>query len=492
MLEEGFAILLTVLVAVAIPAAFLYFLHWLDLYGSDRPRIVVLCVAWGAVAFLLSFLANRFVIDVLGFSRAFVGTRTAPFVEEMLKSLVLFYLVRQARLTYFLDGAIYGFASGIGFAIIENLRYTQLFPENPFALVIVRDFSSALAHGTATAMTGIALGGFMPSARGSRGVRHVLLGLAAAMTLHYLWNNLAFYSTLGRIVTEWIFVGVGLAGVALIASAILWGLRRERFQLLESLDMKVGVSEEEASVVQHMGDLNRLLAPIEQRFGKLKRKHVAEFLHLEAQLGLAQQRAATTTDATLRAELAAQVAGIEERLNQERRNVGVYVMLYVRSIFPATRWSLWARLGQTLARESSHTSNVWTALDARLAPASMQGGGLYARLRRGLDLRARATSPAMARVHELPEALQKCMHWVMKEMTVTAQHVAAGLGHHEAHAHEMLKELVARGFLHHHAAQDGRATFRTRVGIEDGQAAGLHIWRSSERRTTTHHEGIDR
>lgn len=477
--------LLTVVVAVAIPAAFLYFLHWLDLYGSDRPRIVVLCVAWGAGAFLLSFLANRFFIDILGFSRAFVGTRTAPFVEEMFKSLVLFYLVRQARLTYFLDGAIYGFASGIGFAIIENLRYTQLFPENPFALVIVRDFSSALAHGTATAMTGIALGGFVPSARGSRGMRNVLLGFAAAMTLHYLWNNLAFYSTLGRIVTEWIFVGAGLAGVALIASAILWGLRRERFQLLESLGMKVGVSEEEASVVQHMGDLNRLLAPIEQRFGKVKRKHVAEFLHLEAQLGLAQQREATTTDATLRAELAAQVARIEQQLNRERRNVGVYVMLYVRSIFPSTRWSLWARLAQTLEKHASHKGTVWSTLDGRLSADSVPGEGLYARLRCGLDLRARAAPSSMARVHELPEALQKCMHWVMKEMTVTAQHVAVGLGHHEAHAHEMLKELVARGLLHHHATQDGQAAFRTRVIIEDKQAAVLHIWRSSERRTAT-------
>lgn len=317
-------------------------------------------------------------------------------------------------------------------------------------------------------------------------MRNVLLGFAAAMTLHYLWNNLAFYSTLGRIVTEWIFVGVGLAGVALIASAILWGLRRERFQLLESLGLKVGVSEEEASVVQHMGDLNRLLAPIEQQFGKVKRKHVAEFLHLEAQLGLTRQREARTTDATLRAELSAQVARIEQQLNRKRRNVGVYVMLYVRSIFPATRWSLWARLAQTLEKHASHKGNVWSTLDGRLSADLMPGEGLYARLRSGLDARARAALPSMEHVHELPEALQKCMHWVMKEVTVTAQHVAAGLGHHETHAHDMLKDLVARGLLHHHVTRDGQVTFRTRVVTEDKQAAGPHIWRSSARRTASH------
>ena len=46
---------LTILLAVGVPFAFLYAIHWLDMYGSDRPRIVAMCVAWGLVAFLLSF-----------------------------------------------------------------------------------------------------------------------------------------------------------------------------------------------------------------------------------------------------------------------------------------------------------------------------------------------------------------------------------------------------------------------------------------------------
>src|SRR5438067_716047 len=149
--------MLTFILAIAVPATFLYVLHWLDLYGSDRPRLVMACVGWGLVAFLLSFLANRFCIDILGLPRSFVGTRTAPFVEEVLKAGVLVHLVRRGRFSYFIDGAIYGFASGIGFAMIENLRYVQLYPDNPLSLVVVRDFSSALAHGTATAMTGVAL-----------------------------------------------------------------------------------------------------------------------------------------------------------------------------------------------------------------------------------------------------------------------------------------------------------------------------------------------
>jgi RsiW-degrading membrane proteinase PrsW (M82 family) len=477
--------LLTAFLAVAVPISFLYVVHWLDLYGSDRPRIVLMCFGWGLVAFALSFIVNRFCIDILGATRTFVATRTAPFVEEVFKAGILIYLARRAKLTYFVDGAIYGFAVGIGFAAIENLRYIQLYPDNSFATVVLRDFSSALAHGTATAMTGIALGGFVHSAHRDRGIPPLLVGLTGAMTLHYLWNNFANYSRLGRILTEWILVGVGLAGVALVAATILWGLRRERFQLLESLGMKVGVSEEEANVVQHLGDLDRLLAPIEKRFGKAKRRNVADFLHLEAQLGLAQDIEEKTTDASLRAELAARVTAIEQQLDRERRNVGVYAMLYVRSIFPMTAWSLWARLGQSLARQrTAPTTDLWHALDGRISNMASDQG-LYVRLQSELDARARAAALTMSHVHELPEAMQNYMHWVMKEIHVTAQHAAAGLGHHEAHAHQMLNHLVARGFLHR-ASKDGEVSFSARVITEEQRAARPHIWQSLTRRSATH------
>ena len=476
--------LLTVFLAVAVPISFLYVVHWLDLYGSDRPRIVLICFGWGLVAFALSFIVNRFCIDILGATRTFVATRTAPFVEEVFKAGILVYLARRAKLTYFVDGAIYGFAVGIGFAAIENLRYIQLYPDNSLATVVLRDFSSALAHGTATAMTGIALGGFVHSAHRDRGVPPLLVGLTAAMTLHYLWNNFANFSRLGRFLTEWILVGVGLAGVALVAATILWGLRRERLQLRETLGMKVGVSEEEANVVQHLGDLDRLLTPIEKRFGRTKRRNVADFLHLEAKLGLTQDLEEKTTDPALRAALAAQIAAIEQQLDRERRKVGVYAMIYVRSIFPATTWSLWARLGQTVAEHRAPTTDLWHALDARLSSVA-SGESLYVRLQSELDARARAAALTVNHIHELPEAMQKYMHWVMKEIHVTAQHAAAGLGHHEAHAHEMLNHLVARGFLHR-ASKDGQVSFHARVIAEEQHTARPHIWQSLARRSATH------
>jgi RsiW-degrading membrane proteinase PrsW (M82 family) len=472
-----------VAIAIAIPILFLYSVHWLDLYGSDRPRTVLLCFAWGFVAFLLAFLANHFTTDILGFDRAFVATRTGPFVEEVFKSLILIYLVRRANFTYFVDGAIYGFASGIGFAVIENLRYIQLYPDQALLLVITRDFSTALMHGTATGLTGIALGRFR-LARGSSGIPSLLLGWAGAMLVHYTFNNVAL-SSLDSTLTEWILVGIGLGGVVLVAATILWGLRDEKKWLRDELGERLHVSEEEASIVQHMGDLDELLAPIEKHFGKNKRNQVAHFLHLEAQLGLKQEAEDRTTDPKLRAELASQIAASEQELDQERRKVGLYVLSFVRAIIPPTDWSLWARLGQALTRTTTTRTNIWTAASARAGQAGATSEvSMYTRVQSELEARSQAANLTVDHVDELPEAMQKCMHWVMKEETVALHHVAAGLGHEEQAAQEMLSHLVARGFLRQ-TSHNGQIVYRSRVVTERERADRLHLWQSLQRRLST-------
>jgi len=481
-------VLLTVLVDLLIPAAFLYFLHWLDLYGSDRPRLVLACVAWGMVAFGLSFVCNRATMYTLDVPRAWIGTHTAPIVEEVFKSLILIYFVRRGRLTYFVDGAIYGFAAGMGFAIIESLRYIHFYPDNPLSLIVLRGFTSTLSHGTATALTGIALGSFTLAASGQRRIFPLLLGWAGAMSLHWAWNMGSYRSPLSQYATEWALAGVGLTGLALVSGAVLLGLRRERARLRHSLGMKVGVSEGEANVVQHMDDLDELLAPLEKRFGKAKCEHVVELLHLEAQLGLKEDAVEEAEDAEARAELAAEVKALRKEINAQRRNVGVYVMLYVRSILPPTDWSLWARLGQKLARNPPTRSTRWEALRGRLGAAAKPGEGLYARISAELEARTRAAALSMQHVQELPETLQQCMDWVMREVHVTVEHVAAGLGHQEAHAHEMLTELADRGFLHR-TSKDGQVAFRSRVADDDKSAEKPHIWESATKRKTDSPEG---
>src|SRR5262245_30931920 len=113
--------MLALAVAIAVPLVFLYFVRRLDLYGSGGFGVVVRCFLWGFVAFLASFFVNSWALH--WFTQKTVRTVVAPVVEEIFKSLPLVYYVRRPQFTYFVDGAIYGFASGTAFAVVEALFY---------------------------------------------------------------------------------------------------------------------------------------------------------------------------------------------------------------------------------------------------------------------------------------------------------------------------------------------------------------------------------
>ena len=81
-----------------------------------------------------------------------------PGVEELVKAVVLVDQVRRPSFTYFVDGAILGFAAGTGFAMIENLVYLLGAPAaDGLGLSINRVFGASLMHGTACALVGVAL-----------------------------------------------------------------------------------------------------------------------------------------------------------------------------------------------------------------------------------------------------------------------------------------------------------------------------------------------
>ena len=95
-----------------------------------------------------------------------------------------------------------------------------------------------------------------------------------------------------------------------------------------------------------------------------------------------------TKDPELRTELASQITELKRDLKQQRHEVGMYVMSYVRSIMPKTTWSLWARLEQILTKLETPRTNLWNVLGAKLAVHDSTGMGLHARVQAELDARA--------------------------------------------------------------------------------------------------------
>ncbi|MEM7127850.1 MAG: PrsW family glutamic-type intramembrane protease [Chloroflexota bacterium] len=352
--------LLAAFVGIAVPLLFLYLVRTLDLYASGSFIVVITCFVWGVAAFMASYQLNTIALGWVGFGM--LTNLVAPVLEELLKSLILVYHVRRTYFTYFVDGAIYGFAVGTGFAIFETLFYLTTYGGD-LGLSLMRSFSTSLMHGSSSALVGVALGRFR-FARGMTRLIALPLGWGIAILLHVAFNRTL--SQPGGFGIQIAAVLIGLAGVAVTVAFIFWGLRAERMWLREALGMAVGVSAGESAVVQELSELELLLAPIGERFGDQKQAQVELFLRLQARLGLKRKAAALATSESAGADFAAEVATLRTQVDELRRSVGVYCMVYVRSILLPESGSLWMQLEERLSDARGPAMNLWGTLEERV------------------------------------------------------------------------------------------------------------------------------
>jgi RsiW-degrading membrane proteinase PrsW (M82 family) len=355
--------ILAVVIAAGIPALFLLLIYTLDLYASRAFRLVVLCFGWGAVgAFGLAYLINTYVGLPLGRAlkvepQLFLVVAFAPVVEEIAKSLSLFYVSRRSEFTYFVDGAIYGFAAGIGFSIIENFLYLSMNPGIGIALALTRAFSTCLMHGTAAGLVGTVVGRFR--FRRQSGRRLALVGgWVAAVLLHAFFNGISRAAPLAELAAVALAVVIGLAGVGLIALFINLGLREERKWLGETLNRQVGVTAAEARAAQAYGNLDEVLKPIAQQFPQ-KAEQVEALLLQQAQMGIKRKVEQRLDDPKLKEQLAQEIAQLRVEMERLRKEIGPYVMAYVRSVFPEGALDVWARLELVAAQTGPTDLKRW-------------------------------------------------------------------------------------------------------------------------------------
>ena len=131
---ESVQIWLAVSISVILPGLCLIIIYSLDLYSSSSFRFVLLSFGWGGVGGLgLAYLLNTRIliplIDAARWDYLILFLFFAPVLEEFLKSIPLLYIYQRPEFTYIVDGAVYGFASGIGFSITENFMYINIFQE---------------------------------------------------------------------------------------------------------------------------------------------------------------------------------------------------------------------------------------------------------------------------------------------------------------------------------------------------------------------------
>jgi len=178
---------------------FLVALMLLDSFRLLRLSAVSAAIAIGGAVAGASYWLNGLALDASGLDFIAYSRYVSPLLEEALKAAVLVYMVRSRRIGTLVDGAIFGFAVGTGFAVLENLVYLAQRPDAPVVLHVIRGFGTAIMHGGATglfAIVSVALADKRPD--GLLGV--FLPGLVAATALHSGFNHLLVRPGLATIV----------------------------------------------------------------------------------------------------------------------------------------------------------------------------------------------------------------------------------------------------------------------------------------------------
>jgi hypothetical protein len=148
--------------------------------------IVLGCVT-GVASYPLNMIGLQWLdVDFTTYTRYF-----APLVEEALKALIIWVLMRNNRIGFLVDAAIFGFAVGAGFAIFENLYYLTILPDLKMGTWVVRGFGTAMMHGGATAIFAV-IAHTMLEQYPTRGWIALLPGLSIAAITHSVFNHFFF------------------------------------------------------------------------------------------------------------------------------------------------------------------------------------------------------------------------------------------------------------------------------------------------------------
>jgi RsiW-degrading membrane proteinase PrsW (M82 family) len=312
---------------------FLSALSMMDSYKLVPRRRIYSALLAGALGAFLCYQFNTLVFQHAGDNQdryAFLG---APVVEELAKAAYWIFLIATARVAFLVDSAICGFATGAGFALIENIFYLHVLEGKSIGVWLLRGFGTAVMHGGVAAL-GAMISVYLAETRQWRGVRMFAPGLLCAIALHSLFN-------LG-IVSPVVSTAITVAGLPVILAAAFYMSERSLRQWLggkmdRDLDMLNMIDRGEF----HQTRSGAYLLSLRDAFPAEIRADMLCLIHLNIELSV-----------RAKSELLFREAGLEpppdtellSRLNELRyleKSIGPTGMLALRPLLSQTPRDLW-------------------------------------------------------------------------------------------------------------------------------------------------------
>jgi RsiW-degrading membrane proteinase PrsW (M82 family) len=219
--------------------------RWIDRAEPEPGRNLLVAFLWGATTAAVISIAIELLWDVPGWL-------SAPIVEELAKGsiLVLMVLFVRSRFDGVVDGIVYAGVVATGFAFTENIAYFtnsyllglapadgavavngQGHTSDVFISFALRGVVLPFSHPLFTVMFGIGVGLAVVSAKRAMRIIAPVVGLAAAIALHMLWD----YVLLGTDPGSTVLLAL-VALFALVFVAMIWIISRVRRHELRSTE----------------------------------------------------------------------------------------------------------------------------------------------------------------------------------------------------------------------------------------------------------------
>lgn len=206
------------LISASFSFIILIVMYSFGLYTRRNFRWVLLSLIWGGIGFGLSYLLDQQSIAA-GLNPAVMLILVLPIIQQILASLGVLAVVHWEKFDNLVDGSVYGFASGLGYAMGRTLEYSLNHPEDNLQGVL-STLSTVLVLATASGIVGVVMTQFYFKHRVQR-VITLLSGLGASIGYIVLFNYLVIQKVGGDILP----LSFGIGGVTLIGLYITGQLR---------------------------------------------------------------------------------------------------------------------------------------------------------------------------------------------------------------------------------------------------------------------------
>jgi RsiW-degrading membrane proteinase PrsW (M82 family) len=360
------------LLAFVFPLGLLGIIRKFDFYQVGQFPLIVKSLVCGVLAYVVASSTNKILVVSGIVDSKTMDQFIAPILEELLKGLVLLYWIGLSKITFSVDGALYGFATGIGFAIVENIEYVP-YDQTAVIVALQRIFSANLVHASSSAILGIALWIFYLKRTRWRWL-FLTTGLSLAIGLHMFYN--VTISSGGTSLAS--AFGIGILGAVFVYLAMQQGKLQARAWIRQKLGMFDGVTPGEVAMVDRLPTMSDLLHPVFERFGCDKARQMEKLLYLQARLGIKRNFVdSIPKNDPSRSTAEKDLRTMRTEMRAAQRAVGAYTMLFVRGLYTGELISVWDQMQAKIlagAKEKGGQKGggLWSSLEERLqAPGNM-------------------------------------------------------------------------------------------------------------------------